>query len=588
MRRVLPAMLWVLGCTTEPAPVPPAALSTSQALNQNPLLSPTRQLRRVDLLLRGHEPTLAQYSAAIAAADAGTLDALIEAEIDASLASSDFYDTMLSYGHDYLRVGDYVRGTVEGGMSAYWKGGVAAQITSCPSGTMHAGALSHFAGDPTMGDDQSICDAGTAVINSVEPWWAPGTTVQVIGNSGTGATKSMSGGDCGQLYGGATSWQFGGVGCSCGPNLVYCQPFKADRPGYQYGEPYDSNPNLDNSARRLMWEEPARLFAYVVTTDQPFSDLVLGSYTVAPRKLQHAYVRWGRSNGTNASLDSSTWWKTATDSWDRVEVSTLNPTLLSDRTYTFDPRTDTGAPRGWPAAGVLTQLAPNVWFPRERVRAARWLETFACINFTAPDPTIQFQPPFTDDPERQGACQHCHQMIDPAAIHFKRLEIEDEAPYHGQGFPNLVGIAGNEWKHTPQVSFPDPNSPGGEYWRQPYGRWNTSFVANTFLTPITDAQLMGNADARFLDFLPPDTTLFGATSDGTIGPLGFGKLVVSSGQFDRCAVDKLFQHFMGRPIDVAKEAQLENSLVDAFVASNRQVKPWLKQLLMSDEFRRGL
>jgi hypothetical protein len=586
MRRALPALVCLLACSREPSPMP-AVRSTSQALSQNPTLSPTRQLRRVDLLLRGHEPTLPQYTAALAAANAGTLDAFIEGEIDASLASPEFYDQMLSFGHDYLRVGDYTRGTVEGGLSAFWKGGVAAQLRPCAAGTLHAGVLSHLSANAANGDDPALCDAATAPIHSVEPWWAPGTTVQVIGNAGSGVT-TVNGKDCGALYGGATSFQFPVAGCSCGPNLVYCYPFQEDRPGYQYAVEYDSNPNLDNSARRLLWEEPARLFAYVVTTGQPFSDLVLGSYTVAPRKLQHTYVRWGRSNSDNASMDSSTWWKTATDNWDRVELSTLHPNLLSDRTYTFDPRVDNGSPRGIPAAGVLTQLGPASWFPRERVRAARWLETFACVNFTAPDPTVNFQPPFTDDPQRQGACQHCHQLIDPAAIHFKRLEIEDEAPYHGQGYPNLGGIGGWQWRKTNQVSFPDPNSPGGVYWRQPYGRWNTSFISNTFLTPITDAQLMANDDARFLDFLPQGETLFGAAGDGTIGPLGFGKLVVSSGQFDRCAVDKLFQHFMGRPIDVAKEAQLENALVDAFVASDRQVKPWLKQLLMSDEFRRGL
>jgi hypothetical protein len=582
---VTAACIAVLGCSK--AATEPAVARAQSTLTQAPLLSPTRLLRRVYLTLRNREPTPAEYDAATTAAAGGTFDAFITQQIDTALASSEFYEAMVAWGHDYLRVGDYKRGTTEGGFAS-WKGGMAAALEPCPAGTTHAGALGHFSGDPANGDPSTICDDGAATVRSIEPWWAPGTTVSVVGNAGSGATTAGTV-DCGRLYCGDTRCHFPAAGCSCGPNLAYCYRRYEDRPGYIYALELDSIPYFDNAARRLLWEEPARLFAHVVTQDESFADLVVGDYTVAPRKLRHQYVRWGRMNSDNkAVLDASTWWQSGSNNWDKVQVATLHPNLLAARTYTFDPRIDVTAPQGIPAAGVLTMLGPSSWFPRERVRAARWLETFACRVFAAPDPSIVFTPPYTDDPARQGACQHCHRTIDPAAIHFKRLEIEDEQPYHGVGHANLGGIGDWQWRKQSQVSFPDPNSPGGIYWRQPYGRWNVSFIPNTFLTPVAASVLSSNADARFIDFLPATEQLFGQTSDGTIGPLGFGKMLVSSGEFDRCAVDRIFGRFMGRPIDISREAATEAALVQQFTSGGRKVKPLIKALLSTDEFKRGL
>ena len=39
------------------------------------------------------------------------------------------------------------------------------------------------------------------------------------------------------------------------------------------------------------------------------------------------------------------------------------------------------------------------------------------------------------------------------------------------------------------------------------------------MTPISAADAEKNPEARFIDYLPPDQTLLGQTSDGTVGPL---------------------------------------------------------------------
>lgn len=567
-------------------------LSRKKQAVEAPALSPTRQLRRLYLTLRGREPLPADYARAKSAQADGSLAAFLASETDAALSSTDFYEQMVGFGHDYLRVGDYKRGSAEGIVGGEFKGNQTVKLTQCAAGTTHAGAYGHFSSDLRLGDPSSLCNDAAAPIVSVEPWWAPGTSVQVIGRSGNG-NQSYNGADCGRLYMGESSNNFpdttaANVGCGCGPNLLYCAPRRQYGPT-MYPRDLESNPFAADAQRRLLFEEPARLFAHVVTTDAPFSDLVTGDYTVAPRRLQHMYARWGRMNSENAAVsDAATWWKGATDSWDKVQFQSLHPNLLNARTYAFDPRTDNGAPAGVPSAGVLTQLGPNVWYPRERVRAARWLEIFACRNFTAPDPSITFTPAYTNDPARGGSCQHCHTTIDPAAIHFKRLEVEEDTPATGLGHVNFGGIGDWRWGQSSRPSFVDANSPGGVFWYQPYGRWNVSFIGGTFLTPVPPSRISVNADARFLDFLPAGETLFGLQSDGTIGPLGFSKILVQSGEFDKCAVQTVFARVMGRKLDASKESALETQLAADFKANGRKVKALIKTLMQSPEFGKGL
>jgi len=97
-----------------------------------------------------------------------------------------------------------------------------------------------------------------------------------------------------------------------------------------------------------------------------------------------------------------------------------------------------------------------------------------------------------------------------------------------------------------------------------------------------------NPSARFIDFLPPEQSLLGEQSDGTVGPLGFGKLLMASGAFDRCAVRRLHERFVGRDLDPATEAGYLDALVEGFIAGDRKARPFIKLLTQTASFRRGL
>src|SRR5207249_407794 len=126
--------------------------------------------------------------------------------------------------------------------------------------------------------------------------------------------------------------------------------------------------------------------------------------------------------------------------------------------------------------------------------------------------------------------------IDAAAIHFKRIAIRDS------GDVVFGGIGAWTWNAL------KPNG-GNQRDKEPMERWTAAFIAGTKLTPSTAAEISAHAEARLIDFLPASESLFGQVSDGTVGPLGFGKLLVSSGAFDRCAARRVYAHVFGRELD---------------------------------------
>jgi len=344
-----------------------------------------------------------------------------------------------------------------------------------------------------------------------------------------------------------------------------------------------------------LWEEPARLVAHLAWYDRPLTDIVLGSTSVGPVELQAAYVREGRRTGATSLDADDSWWRPSKfaglvdpfhdamdpKAWREFDVSARNPYFLADRNYKFDPRVEPrGSMKGVPAAGALTMIGMLGSYPRERVRAARMLETFACENFVPPPADATFNP-YNGDPAASGPCQTCHTRIDPAAIHFKRWSKLGNDIDLDNGRYMLLGV-GN-W------TFDDAWTKGQwPYSGDPFLHWIQWFKPGSKMTPVSMADAQANPETRFIDYLPPDQTLLGQASDGTVGPLGFAKMVVASGAFDRCAVIRLHDRFGGRALDRTQEAGYIDTLVGKFVAGGRKVRPFLKELVKSDVFRRGL
>jgi hypothetical protein len=600
-------------CSTDRA-APPSA-SAQQALGELPLCSasastsaaPTspndalpagRVLRRIHLALRGKPPGDDAYEA-LEAADAAGKTALLAKAVEESLASSDFYETMVDFGHEWLRNGRYSTGAQGDG---YW-GNMSAHLGRCGDKTKHVGAYYLVREDPKGAnpcDDLDRDDKPTAPrVAVIEPWWAPGTTVTLVGDAistnPAGVDDKGQPVDCGK----GTEGYYNVAnppGCGCGPAAMWCYP----------GTGLGLGGTTEGFQRRDMWDEPARLVAHLAWHDRPLSDLVLGNYTVANNRVRAWYLRFGRQTGLyNAKLDADlTWFKPNdgaprdplhpalddAEAWRELVTERLAPQLLSlagttasgdlARTFAWDPRKDAGPAPGLPMAGVLTMAGTSSSFPRERPRAARFLEIFACRSFTPPPPEQHFSA-VGDDLAKTGPCQQCHALMDPVAATFKRWNFFG----YYVPLPRLVGLGDlpvPKDLYDPKLAYTY-----SDWFRAGADRWRQNWKPGTTLTPATKAQIDADPAALFVDTLSPETPLFGQASDGTMGPLGFGKVLVKSGELDRCAAQRLYERFVGRRLDPVKEPGFIRALGERFVTEGRQVKPFLRYLLTTSDFSRG-
>jgi len=115
-----------------------------------------------------------------------------------------------------------------------------------------------------------------------------------------------------------------------------------------------------------------------------------------------------------------------------------------------------------------------------------------------------------------------------------------------------------------------------------------SMIPNTLMTPVTQEMLDENSDVRFIDFMPPGTRLFGQEGTGTIGPLGFGEVLVSSGEFDRCAVRRAYERFGGRDLTPGQDGPRIDHLLSVFLDSDRNMRTLIEAIVKSEEFGLGL
>jgi hypothetical protein len=553
-------------------------------------LAPSRVLRRIYMVLRGRPPLADERAVLAAATTDAEREAVLARAIDDGLASTEFYEQMVDFGHHWMRNGAYLNGAQGVG----YMGNMSAHMGRCGDGTTHAGAWFVYAQSGSRRGEW--CNDAAAPVREVEAWWAPGEVTRLIGEAANTAPVVDSDGDpvdCGiaqeDYYDMSNP-----AGCGCGPNAAWCYPGTGLGGG--------------GSQQRAMWDEPARLVAHLAWHDRPLSDVVLGNYTVATNPARALYLRFGRQTGLyNERLDSNTTWfrpdhgSAARDplhpdpldpeAWRELVVEELAPQLLSltdgelsadpSRTFRWDPRTDTGPAPGLPASGVFTMPGMNSTFPRERPRAARMIEIFACREFSPPAPELHFPPPATDI-ATSGECMHCHALMDPVAIAFRRwifMGYYVPKPF----LADLANLQVPDNLYDPRYAYPN-----GGWFRAGAAGWEMNWAPNTTMTPVTPEQMEANRGAMFMDTIPPEYTIFGEHTDGTMGPLAFAKVLVSSGEFDRCAVRRIYERVIGRPLDPATEGRYIDELAADLAAGGRVIRPFVRRLLESSEFRRGL
>lgn len=561
------------GCTESVgggAPIDPTRVEPDDEL------TPLRLLRRASLALLGAPPSDEDLAAVRDLTTPEEGFAYVDAFVDAALTDPRFYDVAFELARKWMNVPlvDRTADAPEYGPKQQ------RPLVACPDGTPNAGGLFYYR-------NTEATECASAARTDVEPWWAPGTLVTLVGDAAN-TTNQGKASENGNLVDITCDGRANGT-CGCFTNAASCWFADETYPG---NAPFI--PGNPKGQRRLLSEEPARLFAHLVWHDRPATDLVLADYSVGPTEVQAAYIQQSLEGGALDVMSDESWWRPSSyagapadprhdpaspEAWREYTVSARNAFFLPERDYTFDPRVDAGTSRGFPSAGALTSLGFLDAYPRERLRAARALEAFACEQLLPPSGDVPFNA-YETDPGREGPCQHCHVRIDTAALHFKRYAKNGSA-FEGWGARYFMpGVSAWQW---------DPVWRTGEYpyGNEPFAQWNKWYRPGSLLTPATEEEAAANPYAIFLDFLPPGETLLGQQSDGTVGPLGFAKMIVAAGAFDRCVVRHLHERILGRDVELTTEMGYLDTLTEKFVGDGRKVRPFVKYLTQSTSFRRG-
>jgi len=216
---------------------------------------------------------------------------------------------------------------------------------------------------------------------TVEPYWAPGTSIQVCAFDAQAAMVSPLGTRCGTQDG------LGDVQCGCGPNLAFCA----------WGQ-QTLRPVMDAMARDVEMR-----VADVIRSDRPYIELFSGDQMFVNGPLVHFWRFQAEVPGQIRLLPRP------------VDLEKL-PALAFTQADTW-VRIEAGPAH----SGILTAPAYLLRFQTNRARANRFFNSFLCQPFVAPEgglpaPTAQV----TLDLQQRDGCKYCHGLIEPNAAYWGR------------------------------------------------------------------------------------------------------------------------------------------------------------------------
>ena len=269
-------------------------------------------------------------------------------------------------------------------------------------------------------------------------------------------------------------------------------------------------------------EEPLRLIEYVAVNDRPFSEIVTADYAIAS---ELAIAVWGATPlaaDPGARLPAG-WKKVAWDS-------------------------------GQPMAGILSSGAlwmrhPSNGTNNHRGQAELISEALLCSGFLGRDVPLFNNIDLSDEDAVKTAlttnesCVSCHQTLDPLASHLfgfvrvapsairKAYAGGDERCDKGQCYPLA--------EYRPQVA---------KSYRKKTGR-----EPNFFGLPSTDLRTLADQ-------------------------------IAADPRFSMCSARRFYGYFMQADLGDIPDATA-TALQDAFIAGGLRVKPLVKAIVMSDDFR---
>ncbi|WP_437811048.1 DUF1585 domain-containing protein [Sorangium sp. So ce1078] len=343
------------------------------------------------------------------------------------------------------------------------------------------------------------------------------------------------------------------VDCGCGIGLEHCLP--GDSSGRDprvfalpahvplgIGDPIGSAPHTISGWHKFWWSQEAiQTMNHVFRADRDFREILTGRYTFINGPLAQFY----RSSAPAACCALHKSFGMREDEAPLFLPGAVPPVVaphdVSDWTFIPD--------RGPRAAGIVTMPVFLAKYASRRARAAALYSAFLCKSFTAEHAEL----PPSDEPDlmvRPG-CSSCHATLEPLAAYFTRVEE-------------------TTWTYLPASRFPIEN---------PVCKLNAEGKT-------------GQSCQRFYD--PAFSTrergvLWGAYASpehAERGPAGAAADLTRMPEFASCAVQRVTESFLGRPLRDEDEALLR-ALRERFVSRGYRMRPLVEAIVRSPAYARA-
>lgn len=221
--------------------------------------------------------------------------------------------------------------------------------------------------------------------------------------------------------------------------------------------------------------------------------------------------------------------------------------------------------RGENASGVLTTPAWLYRFPTQRARVAQFYEAFLCKSFAPPADAVSPNPEDACNRENNLAkrcgCNYCHATIEPTGAHWGRFGERNAQYLDPLRFPKI------DTKCRDCALSGNTNCDGdcGNYVMQAYDGEgaNSLGMLKTYLYRSEDDE--ANIEA---------------------GPRLLVSRMLQTGDLERCAVSRMWQTFLGRPMSSAEEALYLSTLVQGFIDDGHSLKRLIRRVINTDAYRR--
>ena len=347
--------------------------------------------------------------------------------------------------------------------------------------------------------------------------------------------------DCRTGYGISNS-----QGCGCGPGLEMCMPaahFLASQPRPAFvssrntllgvDDPTDAQ-TFEYRTWQSLWlaQEPQVFFYNLFREDRDFRDVVSAKYTYVNGPMAQFYKLSARSNWNDRDLGAIS----------LPSPDAMPPDLIPQQVMTWQ-KVNTGVS----SAGVLTMPLFLFKYATRRARAHAVYNMFLCRDFVAPAGLMLPPSKETDLMKREG-CAACHQTLEPLSAYFARW-VE------------------NDW------NFIDPKL----------------YPAQNPACKQTNGVIPSSCNARYDNIYSSSTSgmlrgAYSSTTNADLGAIGMGEYLTRRADFAPCVAQNVAESFLGRSLGT-EDSQLRDDMTSALVESGYRVKPLVKVLLKSQQYR---